>query len=62
MKPEIVAAIEKIAGDCLTPDQRGQIADEAIKIMELRQKQLALAAVEGVKQELIASGTKGDTH
>lgn len=52
MKPRIVAAIERIAGDRLTPDMREEIADEAIRIIGEVNRAAALAAVENVKQTL----------
>ncbi len=53
MKPEIVAAIERVAGDRLTPEMREQIADETIRIMEAINRAAALSAIETAKEIVI---------
>lgn len=53
MKARLIAEIERIAGECLTPVQRVDIADRAIKIMEDHNRSVAIAAVEAVKKTIV---------
>lgn len=53
MKPTILAEIERIAGDRLTPDMREEIADRAIKIIADHNRNEAMIAIETVKETII---------
>lgn len=53
MKPTILAEIDRIAGDRLTPDMREEIADRVIKIMEEFNRKIALVAIEAVKTNIV---------
>lgn len=53
MKPSILAEIERIAGDRLTPAMREEITDRAIKIIDDHNRAAALTAVEAVKKTIV---------
>lgn len=50
MKIKIVAAVEKIAGDRLTPAEREHIADEAIAIVNAANMEAAKAVLDVVQK------------
>lgn len=58
MKAHIIAALERIAGDRLTPELREEIADEAVNIMETINKTAALAALETAKEKVLSLGAE----
>lgn len=53
MKPAIIAEIERIAGDRLTPDMREEIAERAIKILDDHNRADKLAAVEAAQKAIM---------
>lgn len=58
MKAKIVAEIERITEDRLTPAQREEIAERAMKIIEDYNRTVAVAAMETVKQTLVEASNK----
>lgn len=50
MKPRIIAEMERIAGDRLTPEMREEIALCAVRIMEDVNRKATLAAMEKIKE------------
>jgi hypothetical protein len=58
LKAEVLAEIQRIAGDCLTAEMAKEIAERAIKMIEDRNRAIALTAVETVKQTLMDATAK----
>lgn len=50
MRSTLIAEIERITGDLLTPAMREEIADRAVKICADHNRQVALAAMDEVKK------------
>lgn len=56
MRAAIVAELERLAGNRLTPPMREEIADAAIRIVDDYTRSAALKAMETVKQSLGQGG------
>jgi hypothetical protein len=59
MKSVVVAEIERIAGDRLTPAMREEIADRAIKIIDDRNNKMAMVALGAALETKQAESAKG---
>lgn len=58
MKPRVIDAITRIAGDQLTPRMKEEIADEAIRIIAEVNKAAAMAASKTFEQTMATESVK----
>lgn len=58
MKPRVIAAITRIAGDQLTPRMRAELADEVIRVIAEINKAAAMAASKTFEQTMAVESVK----